>query len=93
MANRFTLPEQALVTSRFDPAAPKRVHYALVCYSEKPLDISSKATARIQFRVDSRNLVTESGPSALHRSLQLSNMARMLPRARHNTGSHIERTG
>lgn len=33
----FRMPEHVLVTSRFDPASPKRMHYALVCYSEHPL--------------------------------------------------------
>ncbi len=53
----FTLPEQALVTSRFDPASPKRMHYALVCYSEQPL-VLSRSCASIQFQ-RLRNLVTQ----------------------------------
>jgi hypothetical protein len=36
----FPLPQRALVTSRFDPDSPKRVHYALVCYSDQPLRIA-----------------------------------------------------
>jgi len=35
------MPEQALVISRYDPAAPRTAHYALVCYSQRPLDSSS----------------------------------------------------
>jgi hypothetical protein len=33
----FVLPEQSLVTSKYDPQLPKRSHYALVCYSEVSL--------------------------------------------------------
>lgn len=36
----FEVPERAVVTSRYDPDVPKRAHYALVCYSERPLDLS-----------------------------------------------------
>lgn len=53
----FALPERALVTSRFDPTSPKRVHYALVCHSEAPLVILPNG-ASIQFRA-LRNLVTQ----------------------------------
>lgn len=59
----FVLPEQALVTSRFDPASPRSVHYALVCYSEEPL-VLSRGGINIQFGA-LRNLVTRRpvGPS------------------------------
>lgn len=33
----FTLPSNSLVTSRHDPEAPRHHHYALVCYSSRPL--------------------------------------------------------
>jgi hypothetical protein len=33
----FTLPEQTLVTSRYDPNAPRESSYALVCFSPVPL--------------------------------------------------------
>lgn len=33
----FYLPEHSLVTSRYDPAAPRAGHYALVCFSPSPL--------------------------------------------------------
>jgi hypothetical protein len=33
----FELPGNSVVTSRFDILAPKKGHYALVCYSEAPL--------------------------------------------------------
>jgi hypothetical protein len=36
----FALPHQSLVTSRHDPLAPKAAHYALVCFSEEPLELS-----------------------------------------------------
>jgi hypothetical protein len=33
----FDLPDASLITSRYDPANPRSVHYALVCHSEAPL--------------------------------------------------------
>jgi hypothetical protein len=33
----FSIPLNSLVTSRFDPQTPKNCHYALVCFSAKPL--------------------------------------------------------
>ena len=33
----YEMPEHSLVTSRYDPDAPKKNHYALVCYSAQPL--------------------------------------------------------
>jgi len=33
----FPMPARVLVTSRFDVTAPKKTHYALVCYSASPL--------------------------------------------------------
>lgn len=33
----FPMPQHSIVTSRFDPAAPRRAHYALVCYGYEPL--------------------------------------------------------
>lgn len=36
----YTLPDHSLVTSRYDPSAPKQTHYALVCFSEEPLSVS-----------------------------------------------------
>jgi hypothetical protein len=53
----FVLPERALVTSRFDPTSPKRVHYALVCHSKDPLTLSPNG-ASLQFSA-LRNLVTK----------------------------------
>jgi len=52
----FSLPERALVTSRFDPLAPRSVHYALVCQSEKPLAHSSCASRILLAGL--KNLVT-----------------------------------
>ncbi len=52
----FELPEASLVTSRYDPQAPKAVHYALVCLSEEPLAISS-CGEKIAFSA-LRNLLT-----------------------------------
>lgn len=59
----FVLPDQALVTSRFDPSSSKRTHYALVCYSEKPLELL-ESNGSIQFR-GLRNLISNRpvGPS------------------------------
>jgi hypothetical protein len=53
----FALPHGALITSRFNPTSPKRVHYALVCHSEAPLALLGNG-ARIQFGA-LRNLVTQ----------------------------------
>lgn len=36
----FDLPARALITSRFDPTSPKKAHYALVCSSDRPLELS-----------------------------------------------------
>src|SRR5882672_3561301 len=33
----FQLPDRSLVTSRYDPNAPKRSSYALACFSPRPL--------------------------------------------------------
>ena len=52
----FALPQYSLVTSRYNPCSPGRVHYALVCYSERPLG-SSGAAARLEMG-GLRNLVT-----------------------------------
>ncbi len=35
--NQFCLPKYSIVTSRFDPASPKAVHYALVCFSQQKI--------------------------------------------------------
>ena len=37
----FNLPEQTLVTSRYDPHAPRESSYALVCFSPVPLNQAS----------------------------------------------------
>lgn len=35
----FNLPTHSLVTSRYDVSAPKRSHYALVCFKNTPLTL------------------------------------------------------
>lgn len=52
----YELPKTALVTSRFVPSGSRRSHYALVCYSERPLNLSS-SVHRIAFE-SLRNLVS-----------------------------------
>ena len=47
----FSLPECSLVTSRCDPAKPRGVHYALVCYSDGPLSLAGSS-----LRVNAANL-------------------------------------
>lgn len=37
---RFELPEQTRVTSRWTPTRQRASHYALVCYSDKPLGLT-----------------------------------------------------
>lgn len=41
--NPFEMPKYSCVTSRFDPTAPKKTHYGLVCASEGPLMIRENA--------------------------------------------------
>lgn len=53
----FALPQGTLVTSRFDPASPKRSHYALVCHSDVPLKVSRGAES-VSFQ-SLRNLLTQ----------------------------------
>jgi hypothetical protein len=38
----YELPETCLITSRYDPKAPRDTHYALVCWSDAPLVISQE---------------------------------------------------
>lgn len=45
----FEIPAHSLVTSRFDPVAPKRHHFALVCYSPTPI-IPIKRELKIGFQ-------------------------------------------
>lgn len=37
---RYILPAHSLVTSRYDPRAPRKSHYALVCFSSQALCVS-----------------------------------------------------
>jgi hypothetical protein len=53
---RFRLPDYSLVTSRYDPSAPKQSSYALVCYSPRPLN-ESRCEEQIPLE-DLRNLIT-----------------------------------
>jgi hypothetical protein len=52
----YQLPEQSLITSRFDLAKPRARHYALVCYSETRIE-AGLADERIHF-AGLRNLLT-----------------------------------
>lgn len=52
----FSLPGCSLVTSRYDPLAPKTTHYALVCFSDSPLCVS-RAKEKISLK-GLRNLLT-----------------------------------
>jgi len=53
----YTLSAQSLITSRLDPITPRDVHYALVCYSDRPL-LSAVSEGKIIFgRL--RNLLTK----------------------------------
>jgi hypothetical protein len=53
----FRIPEHALATSGFNPASPKRTHYALVCYSEQPLALSNDS-GTVRFEAV-RNLLSQ----------------------------------
>lgn len=52
----FTIPSNSLVTSRYDPEMPRPYHFALVCYSSRPL-IPLKRERKIGFS-QLRNLRT-----------------------------------
>lgn len=52
----FQLPESSLITSKSNPSSPRLAHYALVCYSERPLGISG-CDEQLRFK-DLRNLLT-----------------------------------
>jgi hypothetical protein len=52
----FQLPEHSLVTSRYDPNAPRESSYALVCFSPRPLS-ESRCDEQIAF-TGLRNLRT-----------------------------------
>jgi hypothetical protein len=45
----FLIPSNSLVTSRYDPEMPRPYHFALVCYSSKPL-IPLKREYKIGFK-------------------------------------------
>ncbi len=36
----FALPQCSMVTSRYNPAFPRGSHYALVCFSQRPLNVA-----------------------------------------------------
>jgi hypothetical protein len=44
----YRMPEYSLVTSRYDPDAPRDAHYALVCFSNQPL-IAEEPVATVPF--------------------------------------------
>jgi hypothetical protein len=52
----YRLPEQSLITSRFDLAKPRAKHYALVCYRESPIEVGV-VCEKLHF-TDLRNLMT-----------------------------------
>ncbi len=52
----FVLPQCSMVTSRYDPALPRGSHYALVCFSERPLN-GARSEDKIVF-AGLRNLKT-----------------------------------
>jgi hypothetical protein len=53
---KYELPAQSLVSSRFDPVSPRGRHYALVCCSDSPIALDLGKN-KIQFS-DLRNLLT-----------------------------------
>jgi hypothetical protein len=68
----FRLPEQSLITSRFDLVKPRAKHYALVCYSESPIEVGALCD-KIHF-TGIRNLLTSRpvGASQVTAVVQLS---------------------
>jgi hypothetical protein len=52
----FPLPDSSTVLSRYNPSAPKRAHYAIVCYSSSPVQLMNSGDT-IAVR-ELRNLLT-----------------------------------
>jgi hypothetical protein len=52
----FELPRKSLITSRYDPENPRGAHYALVCFSPRPLQLSG-SDDKISYG-DLRNILT-----------------------------------
>ena len=52
----FRLPACSLITSRYDPLTPKTTHFALVCSTDDPLDMSG-SSERVEFAA-LRNLLS-----------------------------------
>jgi hypothetical protein len=52
----FELPPASLITSRFDPDNPRGAHYALVCFSQQPLQLNESGD-KIKYG-ELRNLLT-----------------------------------
>jgi len=53
----YALPERCLVTSRYDPEAPRESHYALVCWSGNSLSMNE---AELHLDISHlRNLLTD----------------------------------
>lgn len=73
--DEYRLPEQSLITSRFDPVKPRGRHYALVCYSKIPIAVKARLK-QIQFD-NLRNLLTGRpvGASQVTAVVQLSETA------------------
>jgi hypothetical protein len=52
----FQLPTTSLITSRFDPGCPRGAHYALVCFSQQPLQLSQSEEKIVYSEL--RNILT-----------------------------------
>jgi hypothetical protein len=78
----FVLPEQSLVTSRFDPDNPREAHYALVCRSASPL-VFEGCEEKLVFG-DLRNILSGKtiGPS------QVTSVVERLPLTGENSRSY-----
>jgi hypothetical protein len=72
LGEEYRLPEQSLITSRFDIVRPRAKHYALVCYSENRIAVGLPSE-QIQF-AKLRNLLTSRpvGASQVTAVVQLS---------------------
>jgi len=77
--SHFAIPAHSLVTSRYDPTAPRSHHYALVCFSERPL-IPLRSEGKIGF-TQLRNLRTGRPVGAS----QVTAVVRRLERTTHET--------
>jgi len=80
----YALPKRSLVTSRYDPASPKKSHYALVCFSDTPLEVS-----QLEERISARSIVNIISDRPVGASQVTAVVKRKLIDFDENTGYHV----